>query len=235
MKPFIVLSDLHLGHGPQKEKREEEFIEFLKNVKNSDLILLGDIFDFWIEYKSVIYKRYLKVLCVFLEFMQKGNKIYFIPGNHDFYNTHYLSSLGFIVKRYGMELEWREKKVYMHHGDVFSFKGRITRFFYGNIITKMAFKFIHPDLGIRLANIVSKTPSKKETKAKGFMPEGTKKLFENYDIIITGHTHSPGIRKIEGGKYYINTGEWIFKRNYVKIDEDTIVLYDGERIIMGIS
>ncbi len=235
MKPIIVLSDLHLGHGPEKEKREQDFIDFLERIDNTDLALLGDIFDFWIEYKSVIYKRYLNVLCSFLNFMKKGNKIYLVPGNHDFYNTKYLSYLGFLVRENGLELNWNKKNIYLHHGDTFSFRGRVTRFFYGNPLIKALFKALHPDIGIVLANMVSKTPSKKEQKKVAIMPEGTKKLFTKYDIIITGHTHRPGIKKIDHEKYYINTGEWIFKRNYVKISKTHITLYNGEKKVEEIG
>ncbi len=235
MKTLVAISDLHLGSGVDKEKRNADFIEFLQKLENSDLVLLGDIFDFWIEYRSVIYKRYLRVLCALMEFMEKGNKIYFIPGNHDFYNTRYLSELGFDVRHEGLEIEWKGKKVFFHHGDTFSFSGKVTRFFYGNPLTKFVFKLLHPDLGIVIANMVSRTPLKVEGKTSGSIPEGTKKLFKDYDIIITGHTHSPGIRKISKGKYYVNAGEWIYKRNCVKITDNEITLYDGEKVIHKIN
>ncbi len=226
VKPIIVVSDLHLGAGPEKEKRERDFIDFIKKIDNANLVLLGDIFDFWIEYRSVVYKRYIKVLCALMNFMEKGNRIYFVPGNHDFYNTEYLRNIGFDVKYNGLQIKWKGRKVFLHHGDVFSLRGRVTRFFYGNPVTRFLFKLLHPDVGLMIANSVSKTPYKVEGSTHGFMPEGTEKLFKEYDIVITGHTHSPGIKKIANGKYYVNAGEWLFKRNYIKITEDEIILFN---------
>lgn len=234
MKSLIVLSDLHLGSGPEKDRRERDFWEFLEKIENSDLVLLGDIFDFWIEYGSVIYKRYFRTLCALISFIQKGNKIYFVPGNHDFYDTEFLSNIGFDVRDKGFHIEWKGKKVFFHHGDMFSYGGKVTRFFYGNPLTKFVFKILHPDVGILVANIVSKTSTKVESKVSAFMPKGIDRLFDLYDIVITGHTHSPGLKEIKKGKYYINAGEWVFKRNYIKITSDDLTLYDGDTKIQSI-
>ncbi len=235
MNDIIVISDTHFGAGKNNLERESAFLDLLKEQRGKDIVLLGDIFDFWIEYKSAIYRRYFNVLCGISRFIDEGGRVYFVPGNHDFYSTEFLAEIGMEVRYRGITVEWKNKKVYMHHGDIFSRKGRFNRFFYGNPFTRFVFKMFHPNIGLQLASMVSKTSYKKPVRGKVAIPQGIRELFKDYDIVITGHTHTAGILEIGSGKYYINAGEWLFGKSYVEITEKMIAIREGRNIIASID
>ena len=235
MNNIVILSDIHFGAGRDSMQREKDFIYFLDKIRGKDLILLGDIFDFWIEYRSAIYKKYFHVLCSIKHFISDGGKVYFVPGNHDFYSTDFFMEIGMIVKGEGITIEWRGKRVFLHHGDVFSFKGKFNRFFYGNPIVRSIFRMFHPDIGIVIASMVSKTSYKRPRKDVVAIPAGVKELFDEYDIIITGHTHTVGVKEIGEGKYYINAGEWLFNRSYVEITSESISVKEWDSILSTIK
>ncbi len=235
MSEIIVISDTHFGAGKNDAERQSAFINLLKTHRGKEIVLLGDIFDFWIEYKSAIYKRYFNILCELKQFIDNSGRVYFIPGNHDFYSTDFFSSIGMLVMHKGLTIERSGRRIFMHHGDVFSKKGKFNRFFYGNFVNRFVFKLLHPDIGINIAAFVSKTSYKRPGGGKVVMPEGIERLYSFYDIIITGHTHTPGVLKIDAEKYYINSGEWLFGKSYVKITHNEIVVFRENVILDSIQ
>jgi UDP-2,3-diacylglucosamine hydrolase len=233
----IFISDIHLGlQKPETEKeKENKLVKLLDEVgsKADRLFILGDLFDYWFEYRRVIQKGFLKTLAGLQTLAEKGVEIHYIIGNHDFLHDNFFEDEIGCKKVYQdpFDITIEGKKFYLGHGD------GLVKNDYGYLILKKIlrnrflqwfYSIIHPDFGIWLASSTSRQ-SREYTKAKdygevdGMFEEAKKKIDEGYDYVIFGHLHQ---RKFETHKQgtYINLGSWldkpcygIFKDNEFKI------------------
>lgn len=237
-KKIYFASDQHFGVPNQSESRirEEKFIRWLDVIKKDAhvLFLMGDLFDFWHEWKYVVPKGYIRVLGKIAELKDSGIEIYFFVGNHDLWMKNYFEEeLGIPVyfeKRY---YEINNKNFLLAHGDGLGpgDKGykRMKKVF-TNPLAQWAFRWLHPDIAMRIANYMSqknKLISGDEDKAflgedKEFLIQYSKEKLktENIDYFVFGHRHLPLIFDLEKGAKYINLGDWIV---YF-----TFGVYDGE-------
>lgn len=235
-KKIYFASDQHFGVPNLKESRirEEKFIRWLDSIKKDAqvLFLMGDLFDFWHEWKYVVPKGYIRVLGKIAELKDSGIDIYFFVGNHDLWMKNYFEEeLGIPVyfdKRY---YEINNKNFLLAHGDGLGpgDKGykRMKKVF-TNPLAQWAFRWLHPDIAMRIANYMSqknKLISGEEDKAflgedKEFLIQYSKEKLktENLDYFVFGHRHLPLIFDLEKGAKYINLGDWIVYFTYGVFD-----------------
>ena len=235
-------SDQHFGI-PDIEKsrlREKKFISWLDEVKKDAkaIFLLGDLFDFWFDYKKVVPRGFIRVLGKIAEIKDSGTPIYFFVGNHDLWMSDYFEiELGIPVYHEPQEFEFDGKQFLIGHGDGLGpgDKGykRMKKVF-AHPFSKWLYRWLHPDIGVSLAQYLS-TKNKlisgqEDTKYLGeeneWLAQYAKRKLEkkHYDFFLFGHRHLP--MEIEIGKEskYINTGDWISHFTYAVFDGKNLSL-----------
>jgi len=225
----FFISDAHLGQDtPEKEKdRTQLLLEFLDYVlqEGKALYILGDLFDFFFEFRTVIYKEHFPVLCKLAKLSFCGVEVYFMGGNHDWWHIDFFKKyIGASVVPSPYETLIDGKRVYLHHGDGIA-KGDWSYRAFRKVIrhpaSALAMRLVHPDLAREIARLVSKKSRGTITKKAKMLPEyeefAEKKLAEGFDAVIMGHTHIPQIKAF-GERYYINTGNWIDSMSYASIE-----------------
>jgi len=235
-KKIYFASDQHFGVPDLKQSRirEEKFIRWLDLIKKDAqvLFLMGDLFDFWHEWKYVVPKGYIRVLGKIAELKDSGIEIYFFVGNHDLWMKNYFEEeLGIPVyfeKRY---YEINDKKFFLAHGDGLGpgDKGykRMKKVF-TNPLAQWAFRWLHPDIAMRIANYMSqknKLISGDEDKAflgedKEFLILYSKEKLktEKINYFVFGHRHLPMVLDLNDYSKYVNLGDWIVYFTYGVFD-----------------
>lgn len=238
-KKIYFSSDNHLGAPTEKasKPREKKFIAWLDEVKTdaAALFLLGDLFDFWFEYKYAVPKGYVRVLGKLAEIRDSGIPIYFFTGNHDLWmNGYFEEELNIPVYHEPQEFQINEKLFFVGHGDGLGpgDKGykRMKKVF-TNPFSKWLYRWLHPDLGIPLGKHLSvKNKLISGDEDAEFLGEenewlalyAKQKLKEkHYDYFVFGHRHLPLEIKIAENSLYFNLGDWISHYTYG--------VFDGEK------
>ncbi len=227
---IYFVSDVHLGFQNRNEDkmRETLFINFLKKIQDNctQLFLLGDIFDYWFEYKTVIPAYFYRTLTIFHNFIEAGIKIEYLMGNHDFGHLNFFrNELGIDVIKHDIERELYGKKFYLSHGDGKSYNDQyylMLRRILRNQTCQKLYSKLHPDCGIYFALNSSRksrkyTNNKKYGDSDGMHDFARKKLEEGFDYVIMGHRHLAEVC-IYNEKKYINLGEWLAAPHYGKFD-----------------
>lgn len=239
-KKIYFCSDQHLGAPNDAESavRERKFVAWLNQIQADCqvLFLLGDLFDFWFEYKEVVPKGFVRTLGKLAEFQDKGIQIYFFIGNHDLWMRDYLEKeVGAISFHRPQQFSINDKEFFIGHGDGLGpgDKGykRMKKIF-TNPIAKKLYYLLHPDFAIWLG----KTVSRKNKYISGDQDDtylgddkewlvqySLRKLESNhYDYFIFGHRHLPIEVQLNENSQYINLGDWV---NYF-----TYAVFDGEHL-----
>ena len=226
-KKIYFASDQHFGAPTPAESkvREERFIKWLESIKHDAqiLFLMGDLFDFWHEWKHVVPKGFIRVLGKIAELKDSGIEIYFFVGNHDLWMKNYFEEeLGIPVYFDKKYYTINDKTFLLAHGDGLGpgDKGykRMKKVF-TNPFAQWLFRWLHPDIAMRLAIYMStknKLISGEEDKKflgedKEFLMVYSKEKLktEKIDYFVYGHRHLPMIWDMEGKAKYINLGDWI--------------------------
>ena len=227
MLPAFFISDAHLGcKDPQADPQgEAKLIALLKSWQGaaSHLVLVGDVFEFWMEYKHYIAFKHWGFLRALAELAESGVKVHILKGNHDFaLGSFFPKYLGVEVHR-ELELTLQGKKVYFTHGDGLAAGDRsyrIMRRILDFPLNQYLFKLLHPDWGYALAQKVGGLSRKAgegkccpwgeyESKAKQLLKK------KNADVVVHGHTHIAQIATYPEGTH-INCGNWLFDLNYIE-------------------
>jgi len=236
MENIYFISDAHLGLGTREEERikEDRLLAFLDYIGNdaAQLFILGDLFDAWFEYRTVIPKGFHRILAKLDEISRKGIIIHFLVGNHDCWIRNYFrDELGMKTYLHPFGITLNGKKIYLHHGDGLANNDtgyRILKKILRSRFSIWLYSWLHPDLGLKLARSSSKT-SRQYTASKHYgegdgMVKFAKQIVETgYDVVIMGHRHLPTRQEIGNGTY-INLGDWIRSNTYAKLDKNGIVL-----------
>lgn len=238
-KKIYFASDQHFG-APTKEKskvREQKFVRWLDHVKNDAeaIFLLGDLFDFWFEYKTVVPKGFIRVLGKLAEIKDSGIPIYFFVGNHDLWMEDYFEKeLNIPVYHEPKEFTFNNKTFLIGHGDGLGpgdhgYK-RMKKVF-TNPLCKWLFRWLHPDLGVGLAQYLSvknKLISGDEDvvylgEENEWLILYSKEILEkkHFNFFVFGHRHLPMTLSIGENAEYVNLGDWI---SYY-----TFGVFDGEK------
>lgn len=241
-KKIYFSSDNHLG-APTKEAsrpREQRFIAWLDEVKKdaAAIFLLGDLFDFWFEYKTVVPKGFTRTLGKLAEITDSGIPVYYFVGNHDLWmNGYFEEELNIPVYHKPQEFTFNDKTFFIGHGDGLGpgDKGykRMKKVF-TNPFSKWLYRWLHPDWGVKLAQYLSvknKLISGDED-AKFLGEEGEwlvlyskKKLEEKHrDYFVFGHRHLPLEIDLGNHSKYINLGDWISHYTYGVFDGENMAL-----------
>lgn len=226
-KKVYFASDQHLGAPTTTLSfpREKKFVAWLDEIKDSAeaIFLLGDLFDFWFEYKTVVPKGFVRVLGKLAEIRDAGIPIYFFVGNHDLWMKDYFQKeLNIPVYHSPQEFLINNKKFLIGHGDGLGpgDKGykRMKKVFTFPLF-KWLFRWLHPDLGVRLGQYMSvKNKMISGDEDAKFLGEENewlvqyckKKLIEkHYDFFVFGHRHLPLEISLQENSKYINLGDWI--------------------------
>ncbi len=234
MKPTVLFSDVHLKTGEDGRRQRVDFVRFLQSLGSQDcarLICVGDLFDFWFEYRHACFSGYFDVLRAFAAMRDAGVELHLICGNHDFWAGRFLrDEVGFAIHPDRAELDFGGKRALIFHGDGVNKTDRAYRAYKRvarNPLVVGAFRMIHPDLAMRIAQGVSHGsrtllgvdnpedgPEARALRdhARGLLASGAA------DIVVCGHAHAPAMEDHPtpgGGGMYINTGDWITQRTHV--------------------
>jgi UDP-2,3-diacylglucosamine hydrolase len=241
-KKIYFASDNHLG-APTSEAsrpREQKFVAWLDQVKQdaAAIFLLGDLFDFWFEYKTVIPKGFTRTFGKLAEISDSGIPIYYFVGNHDLWMHGYFEDeLNIPVHHQPKEFTFNDQTFFIGHGDGLGpyDKGykRMKKVF-TNPIFKWLFRWLHPDLGVKLAQYMSVKnkliSGVEDAKFLGddnewLVQYSKKKLNEKHrDYFVFGHRHLPLEIQLNNKSKYINLGDWIQYYTYGVFDGENFKL-----------
>lgn len=226
MGDTYFISDLHIGAGSDREEQQKisylfSFLDCI-NSANNELYIIGDLFDFWFEYKYVIPKKFFEIFCLFRKLIENKISVNFIPGNHDYWiRDFFQDQVGFTVHPVEHEVEIQSKRIYLFHGDGLSKKDKgyqILKKIFRNPVNIFLYRWLHPDLGIPLARLTSHT-SRKHTATRivndeaDYLEFAMDKFSNGFDCVIVGHSHRPWFENMNG-KFFINLGDWINHFSY---------------------
>ena len=247
-KKVYFLSDFHLGVPDHATSlvREKRIVSFLESIKKETAVLfiVGDLFDFWFEYKTVVPKGYVRILGKLAEIRDAGIEIHFFVGNHDMWMSGYFEKeLGIPVYYAPKTFEFNGKKFLVGHGDGLGpgdYGYKFLKKIFRNPLCKFMFGLIPPFLGIGLAGMMSKS-SRSVTGDSDATFLGADKEWliiycteqlksEHHDYFIFGHRHLPIMFQLNEKSTYINLGDWIRYFTYAEFHGDAISLktYSGE-------
>ncbi len=243
-KKIYFASDFHLGV-PTYEKsleREHRIVKWLDTIRHDaeELYLLGDVFDFWFEYKTVVPRGYVRLLGKLAELSDSGIKIHYFTGNHDMWTFDYLEKeLNVTIYREPIEREYNGKTFYIGHGDGLGPGDHGYKFIkkvFASKVCQWLFARLHPNFGIGIANYFSKksriatgtTDEKFLGEEKEWLVIYSKEILakKHFDYLIFGHRHLPLDIKIENSRY-INLGDWIQYFTYGVFDGQDFELKKG--------
>ncbi len=236
-------SDFHLGAPTPKESllREKKIVRWLNEISHeaAAVFLVGDIFDFWFEYDKVIPKGFMRFLSKITEMREQNIPIFFFTGNHDLWMKDYFSKeLDIPVYTNPLEMEINHKRFLVGHGDGLGPGDdtyKLLKKIFTNRCCQWLFKWIHPDVGIRLAQKWSKNSriSNQKKNEDEFKGEENEWLYlycreiesrMHFDYYIFGHRHLPLELEINGGSTYFNLGEWVSQFRYGEFDGEAFSL-----------
>jgi UDP-2,3-diacylglucosamine hydrolase len=240
-KKIYFASDLHLGT-PDYEtslKREKLFVQWLDMISGdaAEVFLVGDTFDFWHDYQTVVPKGFVRLLGKLAELSDRGIKLHIFTGNHDLWFDDYFEiELGAKVYSAPIERTFDGKLFFIGHGDGLGPKDHGYKFIkkvFTNPVCRWLYRWIHPDLGIRLAAYLSYRSrySNGSHELERFLGEENewlvqygKRLLERkpYDYFIFGHRHLPLDIQISAKARYINLGDWL--------DYNSYAVWDGSKL-----
>ncbi|MEW5795574.1 MAG: UDP-2,3-diacylglucosamine diphosphatase [Candidatus Zixiibacteriota bacterium] len=233
---LYVFSDAHLGcdSPPQEAEKVAKLGELCALVrKDGDrLVILGDLFDFWFEYKHAIPKEHTDVLLMLRDLVKRGIRIDYVSGNHDFWMDDYFErQIGLFLHRDKLDLKHAGLRFHMTHGDGLARADRgyrVLKRVLRNPVNVWLYRKLPPDWAIPLAKWVSgssrdHTSKRDHTFAPDYEQYAESKLREGYDVVMIGHLHIPTHKKLGAG-IYVNTGDFIRHFSYVRVDDAGVEL-----------
>jgi UDP-2,3-diacylglucosamine hydrolase len=241
-KKIYFLSDFHLGAPDYSNslEREKKVVAFLESIRPTaaEIFVVGDMFDFWFEYKHVVPKGYVRLLGKLAEITDSGIPIHFFVGNHDMWMRNYFQQeLNIPVYFEPKTFERSGKKFFIGHGDGLGPDDhgyKMMKKVFRNPVSQALFGLLHPSIGIGVANYFS-SKSRKKTGSSDeiFLGEDKEWLIifskeilatEHFDYFIFGHRHLPLNIELSSTSRYINLGDWIKYFTYAEFDGQSLEL-----------
>lgn len=242
MSAVYFASDFHLGTPAKLDSlsREKLLVNWLDSCKAdmAALYLVGDVFDFWFDYKKVVPRGFIRILGKLAELKDSGIPIYYFTGNHDLWMFDYLQKeLDIPIYHEPIEVLIQGKKILIGHGDGLGpgdHGYKMIKKVFANKAAQYLFRWIHPDLGIAMANFFSSKSREAQDAVQEFLGPDKEWLIQyaesqvltkDYDYLIFGHRHLPIDYKLKNGKsHYINLGDWLNFQSYAVIKEGELSL-----------
>ena len=239
-KKVYFASDNHLGAPTMEQSmpREKKFVAWLDEIKTDAgaIFLLGDLFDFWFDYNTVVPKGFTRTLGKLAELSDSGIPIYYFVGNHDLWmNGYFEEELNIPVFHKPQQYSINNSSFFVGHGDGLGpdDKGykRMKKLF-TNPVAKWFFRWLHPDIGVKLAQYFSvknklisgDDDAKFLGEDKEWLVQYAKRKLEttHYDHFVFGHRHLPLEIKLNDTSKYTNLGDWVKYYTYA--------VFDGEKL-----
>ncbi len=231
----FFVSDLHLGalFSKANENRDSHFIDFLESLteRASHLFILGDLFEFWMEYRHFIPKDYFRVLVALKTLCDKGVEVHYLSGNHDFNLGEFFGrELNITIHTGPYPIELQGKRLLLLHGDGMDPEDHgyhVLKKIMCSAWANKFFQLLHPDFGMALALWFGK----QSRTLHGNIPrhleryeKATRQLLQaGYDIVMHGHIHAGFVKQLPEG-IYVNSGEWLVKMQYVEMADGVCTL-----------
>lgn len=235
-KKYFFLSDFHLGapDSASSLERERKIVAWLNAFEGEmeELFILGDVFDFWFEYKKAVPRGYVRLLGKIAEISDRGIPVHLFTGNHDMWIFDYLpTELGVQLHRAPIRRTLSGKTFLIGHGDGLGPGDHGYKFIkkvFASKACQWLFARFHPNFGIGLADYFS-SKSRKANREKDAVFLGKENEWlavyceeqdaaQPADYYLFGHRHLPMVINLERGGTYINTGDWITHFTYAVFD-----------------
>lgn len=253
-KALFFASDLHAGVPSPAESRarEKHFITWLEThaPEAAAFFLLGDLWDFWFEYKRAVPKGHVRLLGALAALTDAGIPVFFLPGNHDQWLTSYLQEeVGLEILPDPWIAEWKGQTFFLSHGHRLGplpWSDRLANAIMSQPFLQTLYRWIHPDLGLCIGRYLSHRSRNAHSPLddtdlgdKEYLRQFVRTHKPAVDWYIFAHRHLPLFEPI-GQSYLIVLGDWIRRYTYLRIDREGIGLWQfslaGERtILQGIS
>lgn len=238
-KPAVVVSDLHLGAVPTAVR--DDFVDFTRHWRGrTDLLLInGDLFDFWFEYRSAVPSQHFQVLRALADLRESGVRIVLIGGNHDAWGGPFLEGdIGIELFDGPLELSLSGRRAFVAHGDGLGpgdLGYKLLKRTLRSRVARGAMRLIHPDLAQGIAGRVSRTHERRDPTHPRVQERA--RVLEDFavellrsrtelDLVVLGHCHVPQVRRVDDRGYYVNSGDWVVHRTCTVVDADGIRQFD---------
>ncbi len=247
MKKTLIFSDVHLKVTQEAHTHRRDFVDFLRQFSPDEFdrfVCLGDLFDFWFEYRHVAFSGYFEVLRAFAELHERGVELHLVCGNHDFWAGRFLEEqLGFHVHRQPTLLPFGERNALLVHGDGINpadWRYRFYKRFARNPLVIRLFRLIHPDWAMAIAQGVSHgsrtylgVPKPEEGPEACSLREFARETLARGEagMVLCGHAHAQTLETLPtptGTGLYLNPGDWFEHRDYAIWDGKEFLLHHGE-------
>jgi UDP-2,3-diacylglucosamine hydrolase len=242
----LVFADVHLKVDAANRAAVDEFVAFLRSIDPAEferLIVVGDLFDFWFEYRHAMFSGYFDVLRALADLRDHGVECHLVCGNHDLWAGRFFErELGVRVHRDSYAATLGDRRVLFIHGDgvnpadaAYKAYKRVAQ----SWIASAAFRLLHPDWAMAIAQRVSstsrhlKSPNDRADSAEVVsIREFARSVIERgeAEVVICGHTHYPACEEFaspDGRGLYINTGGWLDDRAFWIWDNGEFTRYCG--------
>lgn len=236
MGKIYFISDVHLGLESRDRERAKEnrLLAFFDHVMQDgrELFIVGDLFDAWLEYRTVIPKGFHRTLTALETMTSRGITVHYLVGNHDFWiRDFFRDELGIKTYYDAFDITVNGRKIYIHHGDGLATNDtgyRMLKKILRNRFAIWLYSWLHPDIGVALARSSSKksrnyTTVKDYGKTDGMMQFAKMKIDKGYDFVIMGHRHKPSQTDFGKG-LYLNLGDWITYNTFAEMNGEHITL-----------
>ena len=239
------VSDVHLGLDVNNpDVREARFVSFLESIpkdRTLALYMLGDIWDFWYEYRDLVPKGYVRVFSALMDLMDSGVRVCFFPGNHDIWCYHYFEDMGIKILRQPYLVTLGGKVFCLGHGDGlgpgdYSYKA-MRWFFHNGTCQKMFSSLIHPTLAFKIGKSWSRNSRLARNEEYIFRgaEEPLYKFADRFsrkqevDYFIFGHFHTKVDMSLPSG------ARLLVMRDWVNTQSSNFIVFDGMSGCLGIS
>ena len=236
--PCYIVSDAHLGvASPQIER---SFVSFLRGLDGDakSLVINGDLFDFWFEWKTVIPRRSFRALAALAELRDAGVDVLWVAGNHDCWGGEILrDDVGVTYNVGPWEGPIAGWNVRIEHGDGLRDREdrgyRMIRPIMRHPVAIKAFRMLHPDWASRLAHGSSNASRnyRARDEGRGLRAYAKKQLEEasNLDLLVYGHSHVPALEQMENKRIFANAGSWLDSPTFLRLTDEAVELrrWDG--------